>query len=298
MSSGGWRTRSCSVRGSGSHELAEARLNERVSAGLSDAIGRRDLAEPGLDRRGPMGARRADEGRPGGRRTGRSRELGVEVLDIRLRRFNHPVEVRPAVFELIRSERRQVAARLRAEGEAAVPDDHQPGRPDARHDPGRGRGRGPADPRQRRGRGDPRAQRSPRARPPVLRVPPHARCVSLDPRRPDDRRAVGVEPVAQAAVAGPAGGTGRVNLRRRSPPSGEGGAPAMKKPLAIHRGRNLPGRCAHRGGRVGAWSPLARSSWSGGWAGWSSRPGGLACTGGCRWESTGSSVFVPTPCGK
>lgn len=32
------------LRGSGSHELAEARLNERVSAGLSDAIGRRDLA--------------------------------------------------------------------------------------------------------------------------------------------------------------------------------------------------------------------------------------------------------------
>jgi membrane protease subunit HflC len=45
-------------------------------------------------------------------------ELGVEVVDVRLRRFNHPVEVRPAVFDLIRSERRQVAATLRAEGEA------------------------------------------------------------------------------------------------------------------------------------------------------------------------------------
>ena len=32
------------LRGSGSHELAEARLDERVSAGLSDAIGRRELA--------------------------------------------------------------------------------------------------------------------------------------------------------------------------------------------------------------------------------------------------------------
>ncbi|MFI5454373.1 MAG: hypothetical protein ACHRXM_02890 [Isosphaerales bacterium] len=47
----------------------------------------------------------------------RSRQ-GVDVLDVRLRRFNHPVEVRPAVFDLIRSERRQVAAKLRAEGEA------------------------------------------------------------------------------------------------------------------------------------------------------------------------------------
>jgi membrane protease subunit HflC len=40
------------------------------------------------------------------------------VVDVRLRRFNHPLEVRPAVFDLIRSERRQVAATLRAEGEA------------------------------------------------------------------------------------------------------------------------------------------------------------------------------------
>lgn len=39
-------------------------------------------------------------------------------MDLGLRRFNHPLEVRPAVFELIRSERRQVAAKLRAEGEA------------------------------------------------------------------------------------------------------------------------------------------------------------------------------------
>ena len=40
------------------------------------------------------------------------------MVDLGLRRFNHPLEVRPAVFDLIRSERRQVAAKLRAEGEA------------------------------------------------------------------------------------------------------------------------------------------------------------------------------------
>ena len=106
------------LRGSGSHELAEARLNERVSAGLSDAIGRRELA----DLASTDAARWALDAltrevvaavAPAARD-----ELGVEVLDIRLRRFNHPVEVRPAVFELIRSERRQVAAKLRAEGEA------------------------------------------------------------------------------------------------------------------------------------------------------------------------------------
>ncbi len=106
------------LRGSGSHDLAEARLNERVSAGLSDAIGRRDLASlastdaakwslDGLTR--DVLEAVAPSARD---------ELGVEVIDVRLRRFGHPVEVRPAVFDLIRSERRQVAAKLRAEGEA------------------------------------------------------------------------------------------------------------------------------------------------------------------------------------
>lgn len=99
-------------------DAAEARLNERVSAALSSAVGLRELAalastDPkvwNLDslteevRRAVLGPAEA--------------ELGIEVVDIRLRRFNHPIEVRPAVFDLIRSERRQVAATLRAEGEA------------------------------------------------------------------------------------------------------------------------------------------------------------------------------------
>jgi membrane protease subunit HflC len=106
------------LRGSGSTELAEARLDERVSAGLSDAIGRRELASlasTDAARWAVDGLTREvlDAVAPAARD-----ELGVEVVDIRLRRFGHPLEVRPAVFELIRSERRQVAARLRAEGEA------------------------------------------------------------------------------------------------------------------------------------------------------------------------------------
>ncbi len=106
------------VVAAGTLDAAEARLNERVSAALSDALGRRDLAslattDPGLWRldalTGEVLAAVAPQARS---------ELGVEVLDVRLRRFNHPVEVRPAVFDLIRSERKQVAERLRAEGEA------------------------------------------------------------------------------------------------------------------------------------------------------------------------------------
>jgi membrane protease subunit HflC len=107
------------VRAAGSREAVEARLSERIASALSAAIGRRELsalastenAQWQLD---ALMAEVLDEvARPA------REELGVEVVDVRLRRFNHPLEVRPAVFDLIRSERRQVAATLRAEGEAA-----------------------------------------------------------------------------------------------------------------------------------------------------------------------------------
>lgn len=48
----------------------------------------------------------------------RVRNPGAEVVDVRIHRFSYRLEVRPAIFDLIRSERRQVAATLRAEGEA------------------------------------------------------------------------------------------------------------------------------------------------------------------------------------
>ena len=102
----------------GTLEAAEARLNERASAALSDALGRRDLAslastDPQVWRLDALTGEVLEAIAPPARG-----ELGVEVLDVRLRRFNHPVEVRPAVFDLIRGERKQVAERLRAEGES------------------------------------------------------------------------------------------------------------------------------------------------------------------------------------
>ncbi len=72
----------------------------------------------------------------------------------------------------------------------------------------------------------------------------------------------------------------------------------MNKILAIASDRGRSGRRADRGRPAGAWSPLARSWWSGGSAAWSNRPGGPDCTGDCRWESTGSTAFGPTRCGK
>jgi modulator of FtsH protease HflC len=106
------------VASSGSMESAEARLNERVSAALSDALGLRDFAslastDPKVWRLDQLTGEVLAAVAPSA-----AKELGVEVVDVRLRRFNHPIEVRPAVFDLIRGERKQVAERLRAEGES------------------------------------------------------------------------------------------------------------------------------------------------------------------------------------
>ena len=106
------------LRGSGNHESAEARLDERVSAGLSAAIGRLELAALASTDAGKWALDALARDVWSALAPSAREELGVEVRDVRLRRFNHPVEVRPAVFDLIRSERRQVAAKLRAEGDA------------------------------------------------------------------------------------------------------------------------------------------------------------------------------------
>jgi membrane protease subunit HflC len=89
-----------------------------VAAALSDALGGRPLealasSDPKTWRLDDLTAEVRAAVADGARSA-----LGVEVLDVRLRRYNHPLEVRPAVFDLIRSERKKVAATLRAEGEA------------------------------------------------------------------------------------------------------------------------------------------------------------------------------------
>ncbi len=202
------------LRASGSHELAEARLYERVSASLSDAIGRRDLSALASTDAKLWALDELTREVTTAVAPAAASELGVDVLDIRLRRFNHPVEVRPAVFDLIRSERRQVAAKTRAEGEAQYVTITSQADRTARYDPGPGRSRGPACPRQRRSRVDPHSQPGPCTRPQVFRVPPRTRFVSLDPGRSNDSGAVVVESFAQAIVAGALSGTGHGTARR------------------------------------------------------------------------------------
>ncbi len=47
---------------------------------------------------------------------------GVDIVDIRLRRFNYPVQVRDAIFARIRSEREKKAADYRSEGDQLAAD--------------------------------------------------------------------------------------------------------------------------------------------------------------------------------
>lgn len=106
------------VRSAGSLDAAEARMNERVSAALSDRIGARTLASLASTDSAAWSLDHLTDEVLQAVAPAAKEELGIEIVDVRLRRFNHPIEVRPAVFDLIRSERKQVAAALRAEGEA------------------------------------------------------------------------------------------------------------------------------------------------------------------------------------
>jgi membrane protease subunit HflC len=95
---------------------ASARLDEMAGSIVATELGRHDLAE--LVREGPDSALGAMMSAVARRVADQARqEYGLEVADVRLRRVNYPEEVRTAVFEQIRSERKRVAAATRAEGE-------------------------------------------------------------------------------------------------------------------------------------------------------------------------------------
>ncbi len=96
---------------------ASARLEDMAASILAGELVKRDLPE--LVRVGgsseieslmsAVTARIAEQA---------DREFGLSVVDVRLRRLNYPEEVRSAVFEQIRSERKRVATATRAEGES------------------------------------------------------------------------------------------------------------------------------------------------------------------------------------
>ena len=101
-------------RSVGTIDDAKRLLDDRVSAQISAEIGKRDLSQlvsisEGESQLEPMMAHLTEHMRQVGE------QFGVEVIDVRLKRFNHPSEVRPAIYDRIRSERNRDAVRYRSE---------------------------------------------------------------------------------------------------------------------------------------------------------------------------------------
>jgi membrane protease subunit HflC len=113
------------LRTVGTPERARTILGGRISSELGAAIGQMELedlisTEPGkVDRQRELLRQRLLHGSAsgGGGLEERAREdYGIEVVDVRLRRSNHPPAVREAIFARIRSEREKKAAEYQSEG--------------------------------------------------------------------------------------------------------------------------------------------------------------------------------------
>jgi membrane protease subunit HflC len=100
----------------GTLETAQLRLEERIQAAIAAEVGRLRLGQlvsldPGALQLDAMIGRITAAVRPMA-----AEQFGIELVDLRLKRFNYPEAVKPAVFAEIRSERQRVATQYRAEG--------------------------------------------------------------------------------------------------------------------------------------------------------------------------------------
>ena len=119
------------IRSVGTPAGAQAVLGQRIYSELGAAIGQMELddlispdpkkvddARTALRKRLLQGS---GTGSPSLESVAES-EYGIQVVDIRLRRSNHPPAVREAIFERIRSERKKKAADYESEGERMASD--------------------------------------------------------------------------------------------------------------------------------------------------------------------------------
>src|SRR5262249_11686218 len=111
------------VRSVGTPEGAQLILGQRVASELGAAVAEMELddlvsTDPGkVDReRERLRQRLLDGGSPPLRESA-LRDYGIEVVDVRLRRSNHPAAVRTAIYDRIRSERTKKAAEYLSEGQ-------------------------------------------------------------------------------------------------------------------------------------------------------------------------------------
>lgn len=89
-------------------------LSERINTSLRDEFGKRTIQEVISGERAEIMAlltKDADE---------KAAELGIEVLDVRVKQIDLPKEVSQSVYDRMRAERERVAAELRAQGAEAA----------------------------------------------------------------------------------------------------------------------------------------------------------------------------------
>ncbi len=101
-----------SVRGD--EKQAEARLSQTVNDGLRAEFGKRTIHDVVSGEREKIMAilrQKAD---------GEARQMGIEVLDVRLKRVDLPEEVSGSVFQRMEAERKRVANDLRSQGAGAA----------------------------------------------------------------------------------------------------------------------------------------------------------------------------------
>jgi len=104
------------LRSVGTVETAESRLEERIQAAIAAEVGHTRLQQlVSLDKDQLQLDAIAD--RVGEAIGGTAAdEFGIEVVDVRLKRFSYPEAVKPSVYGEIRSERERIAIQYRAEG--------------------------------------------------------------------------------------------------------------------------------------------------------------------------------------
>ena len=97
---------------SGDESRAKTRLNQTVNAGLREEFGKRtvhDVVSGERDKIMEQMREKADSD---------ARKIGVQIVDVRVKRIELPTEVSDAVYRRMEAERKRVANELRSEGSA------------------------------------------------------------------------------------------------------------------------------------------------------------------------------------
>jgi membrane protease subunit HflC len=114
------------IRTVGTADRARTLLGQRITSQISAEIGKMQITDFVSDQRGRVAqemSRLRERLLAQFHKSGANASMndyGVEVVDIRLRRYNYPVEVRPAILDRIRSEREKKKAEYESEATIKV----------------------------------------------------------------------------------------------------------------------------------------------------------------------------------